>query len=231
MEILWFEQGSRNVPCGDDWLSERELAVFKKLRISKRRDDWRLGRWTAKRAVASALCMSHDLASLRRIVIGVAATGEPEVEIAGWDERVTISISHRQGLSACAVASGVVALGCDLESVEPKTASFVDDYFTPAEQDWIAQAPASAVALSASLLWSAKESALKALHVGLRADTRSVEVDTACLHATVHKDIEWHALAVRSEGGDRFCGWWCCSQEVVRTVVSNPPPFRMIWIE
>ena len=67
-------------------------------------------------------------------------------------------------------------LGCDLEIVEPRSDAFVADYFTAEEQEVVRQAcPADRFALIA-LIWSAKESALKALQSGLRIDTRSLSV-------------------------------------------------------
>ena len=81
------------------------------------------------------------------------------------------------------------------------------DYLTAYEQEYVRSqgehgSPGWDVA--ANLLWSAKESALKVLRVGLRADTRSVEVT---LGADVRPD-GWSPLAVRAVTGDRFPGWW-----------------------
>ena len=39
-----------NVPVCNDWLAKGELCRLERLRISKRRADWRFGRCTAKRA-------------------------------------------------------------------------------------------------------------------------------------------------------------------------------------
>ena len=68
-----------------------------------------------------------------------------------------------------------MALGCDLELVEPRSDRFVADYLTAAEQQLVLGAGPERD-LVANLIWSAKESALKVLRVGLRRDTRSVEV-------------------------------------------------------
>lgn len=47
---------------------------------------------------------------------------------------MTVSLSHRAGLALCTVAPAGVALGCDLEPVEPRSDAFVADYLTPAER-------------------------------------------------------------------------------------------------
>jgi len=67
-------------------------------------------------------------------------------------------------------------MGCDLEIIEPRADSFVADYFTAEEQKMVAGADATDRDLRVTLLWSAKESALKALGEGLRMDTRCVAV-------------------------------------------------------
>ena len=73
-----------------------------------------------------------------------------------------------------AAADGV--LGCDLEVIEPHSDAFITDFFTAEEQALITKASAEDRFLVATLLWSAKESALKALHAGLRLGTLSVAV-------------------------------------------------------
>ena len=65
-----------------------------------------------------------------------------------------------------------MALGCDLEVIEPRSEEFVADYFTTEEQKMVSQAPIADRSKLLALLWSAKESALKALREGLRFDTR-----------------------------------------------------------
>ncbi len=76
----------------------------------------------------------------------------------------------------CVVAPAGVSLGCDLEVIEPRSAAFVTDYFTRNEQALVERTSKEERPRLVTLLWSAKESALKALHVGLRLDTNSVEV-------------------------------------------------------
>jgi 4'-phosphopantetheinyl transferase len=230
MEIYWFEQTQHDLPDDNDWLSETELATLGKLRFPKRRADWRLGRWTAKRGVAAALGVSGDQGSLRNIVIYPAATGEPRVEVVGLRKPITISLSHRDGRAACAVAVGTLALGCDLELVEPKSVAFIVDYFTLEEQELVSKIPSAAQPLAASLVWSAKESALKALHVGLRADTRSVAVDTSLQNIAAAKDCDWHPLLIPCNGATPLHGWWRCEGNVLRTVVSDAdhePPLTL----
>ncbi|MBT8240088.1 MAG: 4'-phosphopantetheinyl transferase superfamily protein, partial [Acidimicrobiia bacterium] len=102
------------------------------------------------------------------------------VQIDGEQAAVDISMTDRSGWAVCLVgqpgsmASGTV--GVDLEVVEPRTARFVHDYFTPVERTFVKDQPDHRHDELANLIWSAKEAALKVQQVGLRADTRTVEV-------------------------------------------------------
>lgn len=222
IEVSWLEQTGADVPAADDWLSAGEADRLSGMRFAKRRGDWRLGRWTAKRAVSIYLDLPAGLRSLARIEIRSAPSGAPQVFLGGEPAPVTISISHREGRAACAIAGPGPALGCDLEVIEPRSEAFAGDYFTAAEQDLMAQAsPADRWRLLA-LLWSGKESVLKALCVGLRLDTRCVTADPidALLPVAGHA---WRPLRAQYEGRS-FQGWWQQSGKLVRTMVAAPPP-------
>jgi 4'-phosphopantetheinyl transferase len=221
MQIYWCEQTQGDLPPDNEWVSALEYAKFNTFRVPKRRADWRLGRWTAKQAVAGVLGISVDRASLREIVVHAADTGEPLVHVLGFHNPITISLSHREGRALCAVALGAIPLGCDLELIEPKTAAFISDYFTIEEQQVVAGVSPMAQSLAASLLWSAKESALKALHVGLSVDTRSVMVDRAIQRDIGQSDGTWRQFLVHSADPVAFYGWWRCEDDIIRTVISN----------
>jgi 4'-phosphopantetheinyl transferase len=176
MTVYWLEQTEADLPGENDWLSASEAARLTNFRFPRRRADWRLGRWTAKVAVAAYLNAPNCPPGLASIEIRPAPSGAPEVFVANQPADVSISLSHRGGVAACAMAQSGAVLGCDLELVEPRSEAFISDYFTPEEQALLAQADTADRFRLVALLWSAKESALKALHTGLRLDTRSVIV-------------------------------------------------------
>jgi len=97
----------------------------------------------------------------------------------------------------------------DLEAVEPRSDAFVRDYFTRSE---IAAVAAGERNLLANLIWSAKESALKALGVGLTLDTREVEVELAPGSGT-----GWRAFQVH--GAAEWGGWWRSDGAHILTLV------------
>ena len=223
MEVYWLEQTEANVPTADDWLSPNEQALLNVMRFAQRRSDWRLGRWTAKNALALYflyLNLPADSQVLASIEIRPASTGAPEAYFGNQPAAASISLSHRAGVAACAITMPGVELGCDLEIVEPRSDAFVADYFTTAEQSFIAQASVADRPRVLAMLWSAKESALKALHEGLRLDTRSVIVSPD----GVLDSHGWSAMQVHHAGRRTLCGWWQHRDGIVRTVVAAPPP-------
>jgi 4'-phosphopantetheinyl transferase len=237
MRVLWLEQSLADVRTEDDWFSAWETSHLGSLRFPKRRADWRLGRWTAKRAIAAYLELPHDPGILATIEIRPAASGAPEVFIEAAPGDVSISLSHRGGIAACAVGEPDAVLGCDVEVVEPRSDAFVGDYFTAEEQAMTRQAAEPARFALIALIWSAKESALKALGTGLRSDTRcvSVAINESCVSALddtkspacenspplLGGDSLWRPLRVRYGEEQVFRGWWFCRDGLLRTMVSD----------
>ncbi len=234
MKVHWLEQTEANLPPNLDWLSASEVACLTALRVPKRRGDWQLGRWTAKRALSAYLSIPGDLQSLSDIEIRPAPSGVPEAFVAGRPAPVSLSLSHSNGTALCAIAPFGAALGCDLELIEPRSDAFVADYFTAEEQALIAQAYGAERSRVLTLLWSAKESALKALHEGLRQDTRSVTVTllesavTSMAEETDSAPPFWHELEVCHIDGAIFHGWWQQRGNLLRTLVAAPRPMTMI---
>lgn len=220
IDTWWLEQIEADVPQEDDWLSPWEANRLTSLHVPKRRADWRLGRWTAKRAIAMHLDCGDERPALRAIEIRPAPSGAPGVFIRDVPARVPISLSHRDGVAMCAVAPPGAELGCDLESIEKHSDNFVLDYFTGEEQRAVARAQnEEEKALTVALIWSAKECVLKALTTGLRADTRSVSVTIARQPMTLS---EWQRFSARTRECRLFDGWWQRSQQRLRTLVAAP---------
>jgi len=222
----WLEQSSHDLPVGNDWLSPLEVQLLDRLHFPKRRADWRLGRWTAKRAVSAHLDLPPGPDMLAAIDILPAVSGAPEVYLFGRPAPVTISVSHSGGAGFCAVAGPGVALGCDVETVEPRSPAFLADYFTVEEQSLVVHtAPAERDRLL-TLLWSAKESVLKALRSGLRSDTRWVNVTPAGQASSPASPGSWWPLHARHISGRVLHGWWRETAGFVWTVVAEPLPLR-----
>jgi 4'-phosphopantetheinyl transferase len=221
MNVYWLEQHEIEVPLDDDWLSYNERVCFNAFRFAKRRADWRLGRWTAKQALAAYLDVPVEYTTLSYIEILAAPSGAPKVFLANEPADISISLSHSAGTAACAVAPSDSVLGCDLEKVEPRSHAFMADYLTNQEQAFIACSPIVERPRLVNLIWSAKESALKALQTGLRLDTRSVIVTLS----DSPRDNQWHPLHVRTASDRHFHGWYHGNDnDLVRTLVAVPQP-------
>ena len=206
-----------DVPADDEWLSADERSVLAALKLAKRRSEWRLGRWLARRAVHSAL-----RADLPPISIIAADDGAPEV--LGLSSPVSLSISHRHG-RGLAAACGGEAIGCDLELVEPRSERFISDWLTPHESARILAAPETERPLLANLCWSVKEAASKVLRVGLRFDTRAFDVelpDQGVMSEPV--GCAWQPIAVTVlKSGEHFAGVWRARAGFVETVLARSP--------
>jgi len=229
MDIDWLEQSASDVPLGDDWLNASERARLDRLHIPKRRADWRLGRWTAKCAVSGYLNLACHPEALAGIELRPTPSGAPEVFLHGEPAPVVLSLSHSRGTGFCAIAPPGAQIGCDVETVEPHSPAFLADYFTTEEQSLVAQTPPARRDQVLTLLWSAKESALKALRCGLRLDTCSVNAAPAGLPQTCGE--RWRPVSAAHTGGETFYGWWRESHALVWTVVAHRPPRRLVAIE
>lgn len=215
MTAGWLLLPSSSLPEGDDWLGPEEQRILTGLTFPKRRTEWRLGRFAAKRALVSIAQVDE----LRRIQILAAEDGAPEAFIDGRPAGFRISISHRGDVAACAVVPDG-RVGCDLEAIETRTQGFIDDFFTAGECASIERTSRALRNRHVALIWSAKESVLKALRVGLRRDTRSVEVDVEIPET---KELGWHRFLARSNPEkEGFEGLWRLEEKLVLTLVTDP---------
>jgi len=225
MKIFMQEQSAAELPSHNNWLSAAEQDRLHGFRFEKRRADWRLGRWVAKCALTSYLERPFDCESLAQIEIRPTPSGAPDVFICNERNKAAISLSHRAGVAICSLAEPGATVGCDLELAEPRSCAFLSDYFTQGEQRWVASFLPEQRSLVPNLLWSAKESVLKVLEIGLRADTRDFEVElgAAAESHVLKQQTTWSPLTVR---GDEhvFHGWWQYQCGLFRTVAAQPAP-------
>ena len=201
--IQWLVQSMADLGEGTDphsWLNAEEAATFAKLNTPKRREDWLLGRWTAKQLVRSTLQAQRGEAwSLERIGIGVEASG---------------ALSDQPGYR----------LGADIEQIESRETAFVADFFTAAEIQSVEQAPEALRASLVTAIWSGKEAVLKAIREGLRSDTRAVE----CIIEPLPLPVEpWQPFTIRTDPVREpifatlkpWQGWWRSYQGYILTMV------------
>ena len=226
--MQWLARGESAVPAGQGWLTDAEAARASGMRFTKRRSEYRLRRYAGKCAVAEVVGLDVDPASLARIAVLNAPTGAPYVKVDGRRIGMDVSLTDRAGWAVCLVGSDLGAVGCDLEIVEPRSDGFVRDFLTVAEQSLVRSLPdPDSRAAAANLVWSAKESALKVLRTGLRADTRTVEIaldDPAAVadggFGSGRDSDPWHRLSADTVLG-RLPGWWRRDGRFLLTVVTG----------
>ena len=224
----WLARGEGSIPSGEAWLHDRERERLAAMCFTKRRNEYLVRRLAAKAAVASALGLPEDVVALGRIGVLNHPTGAPYVVVDGKAPGLEVSLTDRAGWAVCLVGRDLGALGVDLEIVEPRSRGFVTDFLTEAEQATVAACAAAGPDghdAAANLIWSAKESALKVLRVGLRADTRTVEVELAdpaqVTPAASGGAGVWSALEVRTRVGV-MPGWWRRDGIFLTTLVTQP---------
>lgn len=199
-------QASLEAPEG--FLSSSELLKFRAFRFAKRRQEWLLGRWVAKFLIKSL--PTYQGYAPTEIEILTSPDGAPYFQLPGGDAAPTfLSISHCSRYALCAIASGAnIHIGIDMEKIEPRTQTFIKDYFTPLEVGLVNSQPHESWDMISTLIWSTKESMLKALRVGLRWDTRQVEIrEVSNLQG---KRAGWNDLQLKDlqqENRGWFGGW------------------------
>jgi phosphopantetheinyl transferase len=163
---------------GQPWpglLSPREEKILGGLGIVPRRRKWLLGRIAAKRLVRQIV--AEDALADNQISVLNQPSGEPFVLIEGrgaWS--YPISLSHRSEIGmAAAPTESDARIGADLETVEARDSALVRQFFTDQEAE-IVDASGPDRDLVMARIWSAKEAVLKLVGLGLRIDTRGVEV-------------------------------------------------------
>jgi 4'-phosphopantetheinyl transferase len=219
-----------DVPAAPDWLSPAERAALQRLTVDKRRQDWLLGRWTAKQLVLHLPGMGVLAGDPARLTIHKRADGSPVVQFVDPSTppvSLTLSLSHSGGVGAAAavLATGWV-LGVDLEQVVARHPAFTADYFTAAEQAQVDAWPEVGRPLAVNAIWSGKEAALKAVRLGLSQDTRAV---TCVLSHTSGAADGWAPFtitwdAARVADGPSLLGWWRAVGDYVLTVATQPGP-------
>ena len=224
----WVAHGECELPSTADWLSERESAQVATIRFTKRRSEYLTRRWTAKRAVATVLGLDRTPRTLATVEIRNRDSGAPYVEVDREPAAIDLSLSDRAGWAVCLVgppgSAAAGSLGIDLEVVEPRTDRFITDFFTGREAEYVLGLVAGEPRdEAANLIWSAKEAALKLQQVGLRADTRTVEVT---LDRNAGPD-GWSPMVVTASSGVRMPGWWRRDGVFLSTIAfadDHPPP-------
>ena len=169
----------------------------------------------------------------------IGAAGEqpagPALTVVGVRLPVSLSISHSNGAAFCALlptngASPRWQLGADIERIAGRSEQFRASFLTAVENRWISGAVAELADTLVTATWSAKESVLKALQLGLTVDTR--QVTALC---QIAGDLtQWTAVQIDCDAtilplpnvadgvsaavSHRLTGWWRIDGDYVLTM-------------
>lgn len=132
-----------------DWFGYDELAEARSFRLEKRRSEWLLGRYAAKR-LALQLGLGDDPRTLSVARPELLAGGAPT----GW----FVSVSHSEGWAGAALSRSPI--GVDVQAVRLLPAEAAHLFLTDDEAMRAGQCPVPDALLH---FWSAKEAAFKRL--------------------------------------------------------------------
>ena len=191
--VYWCLQQAPQTSTAWESLSPAEKTIYEGFRFEARRKSWLAGRFTAKHLVSKIYDARYrpDQIEIRNNDLGAPCAYRADQPLPGC-----LSISHSGDWAAAAYAPKKLRIGIDLENITHRSDAFIQDYFTEHEVKMVSSAHTSSPtgtlrsAERATLIWSAKEALLKALGIGLRLDTRRVEV-----------------IAIGDEEGEEPVGW------------------------
>ncbi|MCE1252397.1 MAG: 4'-phosphopantetheinyl transferase superfamily protein [Anaerolineae bacterium] len=213
----------------EKFLTSYEIERLSYLRFPKRRAEWLLGRWTIK------YLLRHSIPAFNGWQPGLVQVknepeGMPYLENTGKQTPLpaNISISHRDHYAFCAITgSAPLKIGVDIELIESRPPSFLEDFFTQNEYQQGLSFQGYQRDVWFTLIWSLKESVLKALGKGLRLDTRCVEVRDigVVLPLKTAGAAQWFNARVVYEGEPdvQWCAWWRKQDRFVYTLAARLP--------
>jgi 4'-phosphopantetheinyl transferase len=204
-------------------LTAAEAAQHRGYLSPRRRRDWLLGRWTAKRLVQThfieteGFCPAPGSFGIEQYPSGAPYVYSEHPALYDVTRNgqvpVVLSISHSHGYAFCALFAeekGYTRLGVDIELVEQRSSNFAQEFFTPEEQSRLNRFSPALIDLVLTATWSAKEAALKATHSGLRADPQR----TQCLLRPERPRL-WRPFRVEMQADQAdtaragaLRGWW-----------------------
>ena len=199
------------------YLDPTEIETYFAFKIPKRQKEWLAGRICVKQLYRQMMDQNLALPSIR---IERLPDGQPLLKVDGQSVGESISISHSYGWVAGAIDPLGQPIGIDLEKVERRDEAFLMDYFTANERNWIESSPDLIREQKSTLIWSCKESVLKALGKGLHIDPQRVEIGEITNAITPGSFGNSRGRLRLDDGDDQYNLQWQMSGEMVLTFAS-----------
>jgi phosphopantetheine--protein transferase-like protein len=181
------------------YFSLEEQGEYSRFKVVKRQFEWISSRIISKNMIHQIL--KGEKLYFPDIRIQKEETGQPYIYITGQGRlEGKFSLSHSNGYVFCGYSpSKELMFGLDLEKIEEHSLAFIQDYFTPQEIELYNSLDGNDKKEYTTCVWSAKESVLKTLGIGLSIDTRKVEI-------------------IPSDDSSRLTGWNFCSVKLENKV-------------
>jgi len=193
--IFWSVTAIPSLLHGDEvkavheFLNEGEREIYWGFKTRKRQLEWLAGRVAIKSLYSRVNNLNVSSAEL---IVERETSGLPYLVERGERASGRISISHNAGWVAVCQSDSELRIGIDLEEIRSRDPAFLTDYFSQAEQEQIMNGGIHTLDFRTNLIWSAKESVLKAISTGLGTDPLKVEIDG--LHSFEKKN-GWSVLS------------------------------------
>jgi len=152
-------------------LRQDEIEKLNSYDVPKRKEEWFSGLYAAKLAVKQ---IKPEIA-FHEITIVKTALGKPSIKIGKSKSQIYLSITHSNGFAVAAVNPDV-DIGIDLEIIEKRSKSLIDEVISSAEKDQILKSQKEIEDELLTKIWTAKEAASKVLGVGLNIDLHQLQV-------------------------------------------------------
>ena len=221
------------VPDLDESLvfSPAEAAELAGLHVPARIREWKASRIAAK-VLARAAYPGLEKLPFPEIQTFRQPSGAPCLVLGdGTPLPGVFSQSHSHGFIFSGICMEDQRFGIDLEFIESRSEVFINDFFTSEEAGLCLNAPLETCDVLATLIWSAKEAVLKAAALGLKLDTRKVEItpqgDFSGGDSWQFARVNCPDLKLQSPGV-----YWKQSAGFIQTVcVDSTKPFQPVWVE
>ena len=153
-------------------LNDDEILLWKKFKSKKRKDEWLLGRFAAKSIIRDRLALKNlEEVSLNEIRIISSPNLKPGSSLISGD----LSISHSENLAVAVVANKTnFMVGVDIEKTRKVSEKVYRYFLTNSEVKLLKQNKDGNIL--ATIFWTFKEAALKALGIGLRGQLKGINI-------------------------------------------------------
>lgn len=156
----------------DSFLHPHELAYFENLKHQKKQHSYLLGRYAGKQT----LQQHFPEQNLNDIFISRGVFHFPIIN--GLTEKMQISLTHSEQVSAALIFPEEHPMGIDLELIDDGQTAAIQSQLTDHEKSLFQNPSSTYVTHTAFLMWTAKEALAKILRTGLMTPFHIYEIQT-----------------------------------------------------